>query len=263
MGSALLRQPELVHCILSTLRRNLPSTVAVTCKVRLLPSLHDTLHFMQTCESAGIDAIGLHARHVPDRPRHRALQDDVPLLASHLTIPLLYNGDVFTREDVGRWRGLGASLMLARGAQWNPSVFSDHPLPVFDVVRQYLSVARTYAPSVGNGKYCVMEQLKGHVGGLQSYRSIIQAKSWDDLERGLHAVEEEVEAAAAAGVPKGTAPAMRERRAMEVERLRRLVHGPYEPAVVAWEERPPRKGPPVAEEKAPAPTQSFADIGHG
>ena len=264
MGSALLKQPQLVHSILSTLRRNLPSTVAVTCKIRLLPSLHDTIQLMHTCQSAGIDAIALHARQVPDRPRHRALVDDVPLLASHLSIPCVFNGDLFTREDLVRWKGLGSSLMLARGAQWNPSIFSEQPLPVFDIVRQFLSVARVYAPSVGNGKWSVMEQLKGHVGGLQTYRHIIQAKSWDDLEHGLDLVREEVEAAVAAGVPEGAQPAMRERKSREVERLRRLVHGPYEPPAVAWEERPQRKeAPPVEEEKAQTPTPTIANIEPG
>ena len=258
MGSALLSQPELAHSILSTLRRNLPASIAVTCKVRLLPSLPATLHFLHACQSAGIDAIAVHARHVPDRPRHPALPHSIPFLASQLTIPLLYNGDVFTRDDIQQQAPLASSLMLARGAQWNASLFSEQPLPVFDIVRQYLGTARVYGPAVSNGKYCAMEMLKGHVGGLKAYRGVIQAKSWDDLDAAVAEVREEVELSVAAGVERATTPSMRERLAREVERHRRLLVGPYEPPAVAWEERPQSKPALSDERKEPEPHEAPA-----
>ena len=250
MGSALLTQPALVHSILSTLRRNLPASVAVTCKIRLLPTAAETIHLMRVCQSAGVDAIAVHARHVHDRPRHPALLDDVPFLASHLSVPVVHNGDVFTREDIGRHVSLASSLMLARGAQWNASVFSEQPLPVFSIVRDFLAVARLYAPNVSNGKYCVMEMIKGHVGELRAYQQLLRAKGWDDLERTLQAVEAEVEALIASGVDEaGTITSGRKVR--DVERLRRLIHGPYEPPVVSWEQRPPAKSAFLEERKDP------------
>ena len=252
MGAALLSQPERVHSILSTLRRNLPSSVAVTCKIRLLPTLPGTLHFIQTCQAAGVDAIAVHARHVADRPRHPALTDSIPLLASHLSIPLIYNGDVFTRDDIRRHAPLASSLMLARGAQWNASIFSERPLPVFDIARQYLHTARTYGPTVANGKYAVMEMLKGHVGGLKAYREVIQAKGWNELDAAVAAVREEVELSVALGVDRATTPGMRERLAKEVERHRQLLVGPYEPPTVAWEQRPHPK-PALSEERKEPP----------
>ncbi|CAI7908090.1 unnamed protein product, partial [Closterium sp. NIES-54] len=61
MGSALLSRPENACDILSTLRRNLPASIAVTCKIRLLDSPHRTLDFARAVESTGISALGIHA----------------------------------------------------------------------------------------------------------------------------------------------------------------------------------------------------------
>ena len=41
MGSQLLKKPETVRDILTTLRRNLPADLPVTCKIRLLGTPHD------------------------------------------------------------------------------------------------------------------------------------------------------------------------------------------------------------------------------
>ena len=41
-GSALLKKPETVHDILTTLRRNLPAETHVTCKIRLLETIEQT-----------------------------------------------------------------------------------------------------------------------------------------------------------------------------------------------------------------------------
>ena len=72
MGSALLTQPEKVRDILTTLRRNLPSSLAVTCKIRLLEEPHDTLQLARIIESCGVAAMAVHARRRQDRPRHWA-----------------------------------------------------------------------------------------------------------------------------------------------------------------------------------------------
>ena len=60
MGAALLTDPDRVHVILTTLVQGVK--VPVTCKIRLLPSLSDTLHLVKVIEKTGVSAVALHGR---------------------------------------------------------------------------------------------------------------------------------------------------------------------------------------------------------
>ncbi|CDJ37232.1 dihydrouridine synthase domain-containing protein, putative [Eimeria tenella] len=108
MGAALLQTPDLAMDILKTLVRNVPCPV--TCKIRLLETMEETVDFARKCESTGIAAIAVHAR----------------LLRSALKIPLIANGDFLSAEDATRFQDsyhIG-NLMFARGAMWDPSLFA-------------------------------------------------------------------------------------------------------------------------------------------
>ena len=121
MGSALLRTPEVAADILQTLRRNLPASLAVTCKIRLLDRFEDTAELMRRLEAAGVDAIAVHARRVPDRPRHQALTEQLSVLFSLRGVPCVYNGDLFTSTTIPEHVALPAdtSVLVGRGAMWS------------------------------------------------------------------------------------------------------------------------------------------------
>jgi len=51
MGAALLKQPELVKSILTELVTHL--TIPVTCKIRCLDTIEDTIKFAKMCQSTG------------------------------------------------------------------------------------------------------------------------------------------------------------------------------------------------------------------
>eukprot|EP00466_Bigelowiella_natans_P000470 jgi/Bigna1/51535/estExt_Genewise1Plus.C_10343 len=124
MGAGLLSSPETIQDILRTLVRNL--SIPVTCKIRLKESEKDTIELLKVIEGCGVAAIGIHARCVYDRPRHRALVEKIRPLVSSINVPVIYNGDVFhfsdfkrqMREETG-----SASVMTARGGLWNCSLF--------------------------------------------------------------------------------------------------------------------------------------------
>ena len=61
-GSALLKKPETVHDILTTLRRNLPAETHVTCKIRLLETIEQTVELARVIEKCGVSAFGVHGR---------------------------------------------------------------------------------------------------------------------------------------------------------------------------------------------------------
>eukprot|EP01048_Picozoa_sp_COSAG05_P017371 COSAG05_NODE_2356_length_3186_cov_2.372530_3_plen_167_part_00 len=98
MGSALLGKPEVMHDIVSALKRNL--NLAVTVKIRLLEDTAEMLDLGLRAERAGADAVAIHARFVPDRSNTvPARWEAMRPLTDALTIPSIANGDVFEPED--------------------------------------------------------------------------------------------------------------------------------------------------------------------
>lgn len=157
MGAALLSKPERVKDILGTLVRNLPG-VPVTCKIRLLDSAHDTLQLARAIQETGVAALAVHGRRRNDRPRWWAQWDQVALLRQQLgpELPLLPNGDIFLPEHVrGAREATGCdSLMLARGAMWNASLFCAPEAelrPQREVVARYVALCRRYDSYLGSG----------------------------------------------------------------------------------------------------------------
>lgn len=148
MGAALLSKPEIATDIVKTLRSTLPSDFPLTCKIRYIGDkdnddvmLKRTSEFMKGLIDAGADAITVHMRTVPMRPREPAINNlfseliqVLPAPYSH--VPIIANGDFFSREQIDSFRtsvseslrasdrGWCNSVMLARGAMWNPSIFS-------------------------------------------------------------------------------------------------------------------------------------------
>ncbi|CAD6262950.1 unnamed protein product [Miscanthus lutarioriparius] len=123
MGAALLSKPELIHDILTRLLRNLDTTV--TCKIRLLNTPKDTVELARRIEKTGVPALAVHGRKIKDRPRDPAKWDEIADVVSALSIPVIANGDVFGYEDFKRIKDAtgAASIMVARGAMWNASIF--------------------------------------------------------------------------------------------------------------------------------------------
>ncbi|VAH34263.1 tRNA-dihydrouridine(20) synthase [NAD(P)+]-like [Triticum dicoccoides] len=139
MGSALLSKPELIHDILTTLWRNL--NTPVTCKIRLLNTRQDTVELARRIEKCGVPALAVHGRKVKDRPRDPAKWDEIADVVSALSIPVIANGNVFEYEDFKRIKdATGAtSVMAARGALWNASIFSAKgKVPWEDFKREYV-----------------------------------------------------------------------------------------------------------------------------
>lgn len=128
MGAALLKTPEVIEDILSTLSRNLENPVTV--KIRLLEKDSDTVEIIRRAERAGVKAVAIHARFVHERPRDRAhwdrLSTVIEMAGSAAGIPLIINGDIHNAEDVIKAQQLKgiSSVMIARGAINDVSIFN-------------------------------------------------------------------------------------------------------------------------------------------
>lgn len=87
MGAALLSQPEKAKLILTTLVDNIK--VPITCKIRVLESIEDTIALVKSLASSGISAIAVHGRTKNERPQHPNRIDTIRKIAETLNIPVI------------------------------------------------------------------------------------------------------------------------------------------------------------------------------
>ncbi|XP_071272262.1 tRNA-dihydrouridine(20) synthase [NAD(P)+]-like isoform X2 [Salvelinus alpinus] len=168
MGAALLSDPDKIEVILRTLVKGVSKPV--TCKIRILPTLEDTLSLVKRIENTGVAAIAVHGRLKDERPRHPVHCDFIQAIAEAVSIPVIANGGSLDRvkahADIEEFRkATGASsVMVARAAMWNPSVFrSQGLLSVEEVMEEYLKYAIRYDNHAFNTKYCLCQMLRDKV----------------------------------------------------------------------------------------------------
>lgn len=167
MGSALLTQPAKVKSILTTLVKGVPE-VPITCKIRLLPDKADTMALIKMIQSTGVAAIGVHGRLQQQRSREPITdthQTWMREIASTSPIPIIANGgslDIKSGNEIDEFKeAVGChSVMVARAAQWNMSVFrKEGPLPIKEVAKELLKLSVRYDNEWSNTKYCLMMYL--------------------------------------------------------------------------------------------------------
>ncbi|XP_072242606.1 tRNA-dihydrouridine(20) synthase [NAD(P)+]-like [Leuresthes tenuis] len=168
MGAALLSDPDKIEAILKKLVTGVSKPV--TCKIRILPSLEETVQLVQKIENTGVAAVAVHGRFKEERPRHPVHCDYIQAITQAVSVPIIANGGsldlVKTYADIEEFKqATGASsVMLARAAMWNASVFSSlGPIPVEKVMEDYLKYAIQYDNNVFNTKYCLCQMLRDKV----------------------------------------------------------------------------------------------------
>ena len=220
MGAALLSKPELACDIVKTLRATLPTETPVTCKIRYIgdpsdtPSmLKQTSEFMTGLMHSGASAITIHMRTVPMRPREPAIWSQFTELLKIIQgefshIPIIANGDFFTRKQIDVFKGhveadlVGSgrswcdSVMIARGAMWNPSIFdksTQHDPET--VLNNFLDTCVKYEEPTSSAKWLLSQMMDGYteVSGKpikQLRDKIHQSKSISDLQAALASLKE-------------------------------------------------------------------------
>jgi len=186
MGAALLTKPETAKDIISTLKRNL--TKPVTAKIRLHSSEDSTISFLQNLESAGADAITIHARTTLERPHDPAHQSEIKSLLAKtgLKIPVIYNGDIFSFDDIDNTKKITGtdSVMIARGAIQNPGIFNNNAdNDLEELIMEYLRKCVKYDVLFQNAKYTVLKIMASRENGLKDEKGkkTQKSKSIDDI----------------------------------------------------------------------------------
>ena len=130
MGAALLTNSDNLINILNALCEELPNK-SISCKIRLLSSQQDTIELIKRICSVPIKAITIHCRTKSMRPTEPALHNrlsEVRQVIEDLRpdVTVICNGDGVNFEQAQRIKELTgvSSVMIARGAEANPTCFS-------------------------------------------------------------------------------------------------------------------------------------------
>lgn len=191
MGAALLTKPDIVEDIVKTLKRNLRNNLSITCKIRLLKDEKDSIELCQRLEKLNINALGIHARHIDDRPYKPARIDLIKPVVDKLSLPTIYNGDIYKYSDIETAKNKTGcdSVMIARGAQWNVSIFDkSQELQSLDkIVNEYTTISEKYGNVFQNSKYVVIKMICGRKWLCKSpvITQFQKVKNWNDMYDGI------------------------------------------------------------------------------
>ncbi|XP_061450186.1 tRNA-dihydrouridine(20) synthase [NAD(P)+]-like isoform X2 [Rhineura floridana] len=185
MGAALLSDPDKIEMILTTLVKGICKPV--TCKIRILPSKEETIRLVKKIERTGVAAIAVHGRKKEERPQHPVQCDVIKAISEAVSIPVIANGGShdFIKEysDIKAFQHAtaGSSVMVARAAMWNPSIFrKEGPWPLKDVMQEYIKYAVRYDNHYTNTKYCLCQMLREQLENAQG-KKLHAAQSMQEI----------------------------------------------------------------------------------
>ncbi|KAK9510255.1 hypothetical protein O3M35_005078 [Rhynocoris fuscipes] len=192
MGAALLSQPEKATAILTKLVNGIKRPIS--CKIRLLEDECETIALCKRLADCGISAIAIHGRTKSERPQHKNRNSTIKNIANALDIPVIANGgskEIDNYEDILKFKNETGcnSVMIARAAEWNASVFrKEGKLPLDDVIKAYIRLAIDYDNSPSNTKYCIqniLRELQDTEKGkefLESQTLLQMSELWDQQD---------------------------------------------------------------------------------
>lgn len=173
-GSALMKNPKLVYEIVSALVKAIRKPVTVKIRKGFDDDHVNAVEIAKIIEEAGAAAVAVHGRTREQYYSGKADWDIIRQVKEAVSIPVIGNGDVTSpqkADELVRQTGCDG-IMIARGAQGNPWIFSEMisyeengqvtPRPdKHELRRMMLRHARLQLEY--KGEYCGIREMRKHV----------------------------------------------------------------------------------------------------
>lgn len=125
LGSALLKQPNLIRDIILQLRNRIADHFSVSAKIRILPDIRKSVDVCKQLEAVGATFLTVHGR-TPDQRNEPVNREAMKEIRRSVSLPLIANGGVKTKNDaVQLQQDTGyQGVMCAQGILENPALFT-------------------------------------------------------------------------------------------------------------------------------------------
>lgn len=191
-GSALLKNPSLASDIVRAVRRS-GKPVTVKFRIGFEKNSRTGVDFARYMQDAGAAAVTVHGRTREQFYEGTADWDYIAEVVQAVDIPVIANGDVFSKEDYIKIKAHtgAAGVMIARGALGYPQIFSEitgTPCPyatVQDIALKHIDVLASFHSDiyvVNNMKKQIACYCKGLRGGKQLKLDVFKARNVAELK---------------------------------------------------------------------------------
>lgn len=191
-GSALLKNQSLAADIVRAVRRS-GKPVTVKFRIGFEKNSRTGVDFARYMQDAGAAAVTVHGRTREQFYEGNADWDYIAEVVRAVDIPVIANGDVFSKEDYIKIKAHtgAAGVMIARGALGYPQIFSEitgTPCPyatVQDIALKHIDVLASFHSDiyvVNNMKKQIACYCKGLRGGKQLKLDVFKARNVAELK---------------------------------------------------------------------------------
>ena len=162
-GSALMKNPDLAYEIIKTVVQTIKLPVTVKFRKGWDNSSINAVSFAQMAERAGVSALTVHGRTRAQYYSGEADWDIIKDVKKAVSVPVIGNGDVFTKTDVLRMKEHTNcdGVMIARGALGNPFIFSNDNIDseiIIDIALRHLKLIVEH-----KGEYVGIREARKHM----------------------------------------------------------------------------------------------------